>query len=332
MGIEVSTYISGLTASWPPSGDPKSQGDDHLRLIKGVLQSTFPTASKAYYFPKGEAASTTTVLDATDQNNVLFMTTTGGDVAVTLPTGLVSADAGWSCEIMKVSVDTNGVMVSPTSGQIISQVGPTNTIRVGAYCQPARFTWTGASWICSKPGAMIGTAVNFDGAGIPRGYLAFDGSAYNTTTFAELFMALGSATLVDKRGRAEIGAGTGSGLTARTLGTGYGVETQSLVSGHLPAITSSGSNSITVYASGSSNYYLPTSFNATWGNDVVAGVGSSGSFTIPYTTNGILGSANSFSANNGISVTAIGTSGGANGAAFGLLQPSIATQKLIRAC
>lgn len=37
MGLETGTTIASLNASWPLGTDPKSQGDDHLRLIKGVM-------------------------------------------------------------------------------------------------------------------------------------------------------------------------------------------------------------------------------------------------------------------------------------------------------
>lgn len=39
MGLENSTTISGLNASWPLGTDPKSEGDNHIRLIKAVLQA-----------------------------------------------------------------------------------------------------------------------------------------------------------------------------------------------------------------------------------------------------------------------------------------------------
>lgn len=43
MGLEVATYISGLNAANPVGvSDPKSQGDDHLRLIKSTLLNSFP--------------------------------------------------------------------------------------------------------------------------------------------------------------------------------------------------------------------------------------------------------------------------------------------------
>lgn len=47
MGLETGTYISDLNASNPASGDAKSQGDDHFRLLKSTLQATFPNITGA---------------------------------------------------------------------------------------------------------------------------------------------------------------------------------------------------------------------------------------------------------------------------------------------
>ena len=55
MGLETATYISQLVDTNPTSSDPVSQGDDHLRLIKEVLQSQFTTL--------GAAAVTTTAAE-----------------------------------------------------------------------------------------------------------------------------------------------------------------------------------------------------------------------------------------------------------------------------
>jgi hypothetical protein len=41
MGLETGTYVNDLNTDNPTSTDPKSQGDDHLRLIKSVLKNTF---------------------------------------------------------------------------------------------------------------------------------------------------------------------------------------------------------------------------------------------------------------------------------------------------
>jgi hypothetical protein len=47
MGLESATYISGLNASNPVTGDAKTEGDDHLRLIKSTLLATFPGVTGA---------------------------------------------------------------------------------------------------------------------------------------------------------------------------------------------------------------------------------------------------------------------------------------------
>lgn len=45
MGLESGSFISNLQISNPTTGDPVSQGDDHLRLIKSVLKTQFPGSS-----------------------------------------------------------------------------------------------------------------------------------------------------------------------------------------------------------------------------------------------------------------------------------------------
>lgn len=48
MPLETGTYIDSLNASNPVgASDPKSQGDDHLRLIKSTIKNTFPNIAGA---------------------------------------------------------------------------------------------------------------------------------------------------------------------------------------------------------------------------------------------------------------------------------------------
>ena len=42
MGLETGSTIASFITSNPTSSDPVNQGDDHLRLIKSVLQAQFP--------------------------------------------------------------------------------------------------------------------------------------------------------------------------------------------------------------------------------------------------------------------------------------------------
>ena len=47
MALESATYINGLVAANPTATDPKSQGDDHIRLLKSTIQATFPSITGA---------------------------------------------------------------------------------------------------------------------------------------------------------------------------------------------------------------------------------------------------------------------------------------------
>ena len=314
MGLETATYIGGLTPAWPLATDTKSQGDDHLRLLKSTLQATFPTATRAFYFPTVEVVSALISLDATDQNNTLYVDTSGGSVTVNLPSGFGATEKGWQCTVVKTSNDANAAIVTPASGTIYSKVGNTATIRVGCMVEPAVFEWSGSGWICYKPGTVIGEVMSFDGATTPPGFLDAEGGVYSNTAFAELFAVLASTTLRDRRGRADIGSGTGSGLTNRVAGTQYGSETHVLTLAQLPTgITSSNpSQAISVTStvgdvarSGSSQ---PASGGAATAIGAVGAITSTG--------------------NNNIAVTSNNTSG----AAHPILGPSIAAKKIIRAC
>lgn len=90
-----------------------------------------------------------------------------------------------------------------------------------------------------------GVVMDFAGASVPTGWLDCDGSAVSRTTYADLFAAIGETwgvgdgsttfNLPDFRGRATIGAGTGSGLTERTLGGTGGAETHQLTTAEIPS-------------------------------------------------------------------------------------------------
>ena len=42
MPLETGSTIDDLDKTWPLGGDPHNKGDDHIRLVKAVLQSQFP--------------------------------------------------------------------------------------------------------------------------------------------------------------------------------------------------------------------------------------------------------------------------------------------------
>ena len=88
-----------------------------------------------------------------------------------------------------------------------------------------------------------GGVVPFAGATAPVGYLLCDGASVSTTDYAKLFAVIAytyggsgaSFNLPDLRSRFPIGVGTGTGLTARTLGGAVGAEKTALVATDVPA-------------------------------------------------------------------------------------------------
>jgi hypothetical protein len=340
MGLEISTYINGLTPSWPVSGDPKSQGDDHIRLLKTVLQNSFPTVSGPVYFAKSTATSSLITLTISDQNNNIMVTTTGGDVPITLPSGFTSSNAGWYCEITKVTADTNAAVVSPASGTISSQVGNTATIRVGALNQPVRFVWTGSTWIAVKPGIPIGATMNFDGP-IPYGFLTLDGSTYSSTTFAELFAALATTTLKDKRGRVEAGVdGGGLRLTtgyfggAATLGAAGGADGSVIAQNQLPNVApafTGSSGAVSVNPNGNANHYVPYYPGASW-TSFNPNIGGGGVYYSPAITSATPSQTRDFSGNFTPAGTVASINGNVTQQGRATIQPTIVSNKAIRAC
>ncbi len=54
MTVETATYINQLDSSKPASGDARSEGDDHMRLLKSTLQATFPNITGAVTATQGQ--------------------------------------------------------------------------------------------------------------------------------------------------------------------------------------------------------------------------------------------------------------------------------------
>jgi hypothetical protein len=71
MGLETGTYISDLVVTNPLGSDAKSTADDHLRLIKSCLKTTFPSVT-------GAVTKTHTELNSvTDRGLIAGQTWTG---------------------------------------------------------------------------------------------------------------------------------------------------------------------------------------------------------------------------------------------------------------
>ena len=159
------------------------------------------------------------------QNNAAFDVTLTTNTGVTLEGNMVvnNGNKVWRCRI---------------------DSSTTVTIRAEADAMVAAAVVTTAA----------GTVSMYAGSTAPSGYLLCDGAAVSRTTYAALFTAIsttwgagdGTTTfnVPDARGRAPIGVGNGSGLTARALAATGGAETHTLTTGQMPAHTHTYSNPI----------------------------------------------------------------------------------------
>jgi len=257
VGLEAATFISDFTTTNPISTDVVSQGDDHVRLLKTVLKATFPNATKAFYFPDTAAKSADFTIVATDLNKTFLVTTTGGNVAATLPS-LASGDAGWFCYIIKVTTDANAVFITPASGTIqsgaVASLAKTRRAIPGI---PSRVWWTGSAWFAERAEkAPVGAIIDFDGATVPVGYELPNGQTLSGTAgsvYPDYYAVKGGLTTRDVTGRViamkEASATrlttAGGGVDGATLGAAGGGETHTLTTAELAAHTHIASSNVT---------------------------------------------------------------------------------------
>lgn len=125
-----------------------------------------------------------------------------------------------------------------------SQAFELDTRRQLQELQNQLLTLQNALTVASTISAPSGAVLSYAGATAPTGWVLCDGSSLLRSAYPNLFAAIGTTwgsadafhfTVPDLRGRTPIGAGTGSGLTTRTLAATGGEETHVLVTAELAA-------------------------------------------------------------------------------------------------
>lgn len=153
MSLESATFVADLVTGNPASTDLVQEGDNHIRLIKTVLQNTFPGAGKAYPMPEFVPLSGTTyTLQYADQNAILAFSAT--NVTVTLPVPFLQppppsgpalpVPAGWSTTVLKSGSSAGTVVLDPTGTNTING---RETILLLAQYDSVLCVWSGTEWI-----------------------------------------------------------------------------------------------------------------------------------------------------------------------------------------
>lgn len=165
MTVESATFVASLSAANPAGTDGKNEGDDHLRLIKSVLQGTFPTASRPFYFPTYSAKTNNFTILNTEQNTHFTVDASAAARTATLPNPGASL-AGWECYIQKIDSTSNAVVLSPSSGTI----NGATSLSLTTQWDSVRIRWSGTAWYASIISGSIVvssvalTAVQINGA------------------------------------------------------------------------------------------------------------------------------------------------------------------------
>lgn len=170
MSIEAGGYISDLVATNPPGTDPKSQGDDHIRLVKAALQQTFPNASRIFRFPASVAnnAGNYTVVFPDDMGKIIPINAQTAARTVSLPTPSGANADGFRFTIVKA--DHANLTVTISGGTIN---GETSLVLYQRY-QKAEFFWSAADsvWFAYvDPIVPIGAVAPWPGTTAPTGWL-----------------------------------------------------------------------------------------------------------------------------------------------------------------
>ena len=247
------------------------------------------------------------------------------------------------------------------TGQITANAGlnallPTQTSNSGKYLTT---NGTDASWGSVSSGATIpsgslqmyaGAITQSASAGTvtttaPTGWLLANGNVVSRSTYSALFTAIGTTygagdgsttfALPDMRSRVPVGVGTGSGLTARTLGGTVGTETETLTSSQIPA--HSHPNTVGSTAGGTNNITSGMS-RATVHNHSVDRAAWTNSGSAPYTFTGggsnialqNIGIYNSDSLDHSHNVFITNANNTGGGSSHNNMQPSIGLNYIIK--
>ncbi|RMH12700.1 MAG: tail fiber protein, partial [Gammaproteobacteria bacterium] len=133
MPLETGDYISDLVETNPPGTDERSTADDHLRLIKHILKTTFPNLNGAVNPTPAElntlvgASTAGTVLTTADEGSgggIDADTVDGQEAAVLAPPGVVQAFAGST--VPTGWLECNGAAINRTTyADLFAVIGTT---------------------------------------------------------------------------------------------------------------------------------------------------------------------------------------------------------------
>ncbi|MBM3272837.1 hypothetical protein FJY94_06265, partial [Candidatus Kaiserbacteria bacterium] len=215
MGLETGTYLNDLVATNPLATDQKQYGDDHLRLIKSVLKTTFPGMAGAFARVSAKATAYTV---AVADNTVLFNCTASLTLALT-----AAATLGNS-HFFAVLANGGDVTIDPNGAETINGAA-TLSVPNGT----AALVWcTGSAFL-----AMVNSSIPNGTAGSPALYFSSDTNTGLFRAGTDTFGISGNGAEIARFGPSEVllaaalNLASGVKSTTRTnLGLAIGTDVQ----------------------------------------------------------------------------------------------------------
>ena len=116
MGLETATYPTELVLTNPVGGtDTKAQGDDHIRLLKTVIQSTFPGFAGRIFRVLAQGSVYTAVLN--DNARLFYISGTTWTLGLTAAATLGN---GWMIHFINHA--TGDITIDPDGAELINGV------------------------------------------------------------------------------------------------------------------------------------------------------------------------------------------------------------------
>src|SRR5690606_21299790 len=109
MGLEAATHLNDLNVANPTAGDLVQDGDDHIRLLKAVLKTTFPSFTRPFYHDRVTSTAGDVTVVAANDRSAQNIDATAAARTVTLPD---SPSTGFEVTVSKIDASANAVTIA----------------------------------------------------------------------------------------------------------------------------------------------------------------------------------------------------------------------------
>jgi len=150
MTLEVATYLNELNSSLPVVGDDIGEGDDHIRMLKAVLKTTFPGLGGVFSRAISKAAGFS---PATTENHCLFVNT--AEVTCSLPPA-AGMPTGATFYFRPLGY---ALTIAPASGETLNDLAAGTAITVDASSWAIVKKLSATQWIVFHTSAMTAAAI-----------------------------------------------------------------------------------------------------------------------------------------------------------------------------